>query len=468
MAFSLKPDMLKTAKKAEDIQKKTKADLKSSAGKAGVKFVAAKNVKIGGKTVNLFIVTDTPKAFETLLSKSYPEAARASGTCDVTKDKKAGTFQVTIKTAQGPLPPPVIAKLVKTAVLSDKSIVASFEKAPITAPKSRPDLNEVDQPKDQGVPDWAKKEYRAKHGRGVPDWAKKEYVDNAGRTVTASMTPDGKIGSIYFEGDGRIRTTHRSGPTRSEHGDKKTLQFNIDRKLARAQFDKENPSSTDPKDYPRWLSKLLVNSKVDNLPGWAKLVDSPKTAHDLTKAPVSEDAQLFEIFTSISGEVEGWHPSRGAAVKYETDKQTISVLHAAITHINKLHPLSSNKDDKDPIIVKRRRVITQFYKTQRAKPSQTVLQDLLKDGVIAPRVQKLKLVNPTITDLDKDATIHDRIDKIFAILQSNTLKDDTTIKEQLLKLKQTKALRNKAFYDFVKSRLPKSKIVEAMREPKDV
>jgi hypothetical protein len=32
--------------------------------------------------------------------------------------------------------------------------------------------------------------------------------------------------------------------------------------------------------------------------------------------------------------VESWHPSRGTATKFETDKQTISVLNAAIVHIS--------------------------------------------------------------------------------------------------------------------------------------
>ena len=176
---------------------------------------------------------------------------------------------------------------------------------------------------------------------GVPEWAKEEYKKDAKRTVICSMTPDGKIGSVYFGDQGRIRTTHGAGPAKESHSKLKTVQFNIDEQQALAVF-----QSVDPKGYAsdnmwelfdEWLAGTLNRAtKVDQLPGWIKLVDSPETAYDIKNGNPPEDLKLFEIFTSINGRLEGWHPSRGTAAKFETDKQVISVLEAAIKHIDKM------------------------------------------------------------------------------------------------------------------------------------
>ena len=47
----------------------------------------------------------------------------------------------------------------------------------------------------------------------------------------------------------------------------------------------------------------------------------------------SDDVKLFEVFKNINGDVETWHPSRGIAAKFDTNKQVVSILHAAITYI---------------------------------------------------------------------------------------------------------------------------------------
>ena len=70
-------------------------------------------------------------------------------------------------------------------------------------------------------------------------WAKDEYKLESVEKVIASVALEGgkqKIGSIYFEGDGRIRTTHGASPERSKHGDRTTLQFNIESDRAEAAF----------------------------------------------------------------------------------------------------------------------------------------------------------------------------------------------------------------------------------------
>ncbi|GFE48689.1 hypothetical protein So717_04420 [Roseobacter cerasinus] len=204
---------------------------------------------------------------------------------------------------------------------------------------------------------------------GVPEWAKQDYIREAPKTLIASVA-DGKIGSIYFPG-GRIRTTHGSGPAKEEHGE--TLQYNIDYDAALAEFDKKTPDlypntlaalrqkyADDPeftdrdlkkaaakhyyKNAHRYISGKLNVTNPSKMPYWIRLFTGrsklPSWAGDAIKSPddapgmaTQTDRTLFEIFRGINGQVEGWHPSRGAAKKWETNKQVISVLNAAIKHI---------------------------------------------------------------------------------------------------------------------------------------
>jgi hypothetical protein len=154
------------------------------------------------------------------------------------------------------------------------------------------------------------------------------------------MTPDGKIGSVYFGDDeGRIRTTHRGGPEKKQDQDRTTVRFNIDHAEAGIAYngDTGREPSLRSRRYRRWLAERLKDSTVDNAPSWAIKVEGPETAHELSEGGgPPENLKLFEIFKRINGDVQGWHPSRGAAVKFETDKQTISVLDAAIEHINRM------------------------------------------------------------------------------------------------------------------------------------
>ncbi|TVQ38043.1 MAG: hypothetical protein EA356_03410 [Geminicoccaceae bacterium] len=170
--------------------------------------------------------------------------------------------------------------------------------------------------------------------QGVPDWAKEGYRSEARRTLICSMTPDGKIGSVYFP-EGRIRTTHAAGPAKEGHSHHITLQFNLDEPAAIAVFEKnvlKRPigSETDWSLFDRWLVRSLEGAKPAQLPTWATLVEGPETAHE-GRPP--DELKLFEIFKKVGGAIAGWHPSRGAATKFLTDKQTIAVLEAAIAHL---------------------------------------------------------------------------------------------------------------------------------------
>ncbi|ABG31072.1 hypothetical protein [Roseobacter denitrificans] len=249
-----------------------------------------------------------------------------------------------------------------------------------------------------GAPGWAQEEYRKKVGKtgtvdtsssprlpdvapgekpgwqnidptGVPKWAKDEYKEEAPRTLIASVA-DGKIGSIYFP-DGRIRTTHGKGPTKSKHG--QTLQYNIDFDAAAAEFAKKNPklyrrflneglalAEKDPSitrkeveraaskayfhEEAKYIAKRLNVPNPSKMPAFVRLVTRgrklPSWAGEAIKSPddapgmdVATDGKLFEVFRKINGRVEGWHPSRGAAKKWETNKQVVSVLEAAIKHL---------------------------------------------------------------------------------------------------------------------------------------
>lgn len=171
----------------------------------------------------------------------------------------------------------------------------------------------------------------------VAKWAQDEYKADSRRTLVCSMTPDGKIGSIYFPG-GRIRTTHQEGPVRESHAHQVTLQFNVNDAEAQKEFEQAFPqlvgTSSYWNAYDEWLATIrLKDCTAANLPAWAKLVDQPDAAHDLLQGPVPQDQTLFEIFKNINGQVESWHPSRGMATKFETDKQTLSVLDAALQHL---------------------------------------------------------------------------------------------------------------------------------------
>ncbi|MCV3273728.1 hypothetical protein [Roseobacter sinensis] len=236
--------------------------------------------------------------------------------------------------------------------------------------------------KSKGVPGWAKYQYNQdhaqvdqssspflpnygpehddpgwKHSQGVPDWAKQEYKTQSKVKLIASVK-DGLIGSIYFL-DGRIRTTHGDGPTLElDNPRERTSRFNLDRGKAFDLFWKTNrgiyeffyaqtDNSLTPqqreeqaailvgKQFDQWLAVYLNLTPVDQLPDWVTPVTRADEAFDTDAADPSDDITLFEVFTKVSnGKVQSWHPSRGIAAKFETNKQVVSVLKAALRHID--------------------------------------------------------------------------------------------------------------------------------------
>ncbi|MBL8346092.1 MAG: hypothetical protein JNN03_11670 [Rubrivivax sp.] len=217
---------------------------------------------------------------------------------------------------------------------------------------------EVDTSSSPALPAYGADETPAwQENRVVPQWAREEYVAEAALTLIASVS-EGKIGSVYFP-EGRIRTTHRGGPLESSHKGSSTLQFNVDNTAATQEFEAQNPGiwheveeevamrwgAIPPKEFKsrcsqtyarrrnRWLADRLAAATMKSLPSWAVAVTSPATAVDLASETPREGAALFEIFVSVSGQVEGWHPSRGVAARFATDKQVVSVLKAALAQL---------------------------------------------------------------------------------------------------------------------------------------
>ncbi len=195
-----------------------------------------------------------------------------------------------------------------------------------------------------------------KYSQGVPKWAQQEYKAQSKVTLMASVK-DGKIGSIYFQ-DGRIRTTHAGGPTMSLHktGEHNT-KFNLDYDKAFDLFLKKNRgifgvfyAQTDTtltkeerervaarllyQQCNQWLAVFINLTPVDRLPDWITPVNNANEAFDTDAADPPDNITLFEVFTKVSnGKVQSWHPSRGIAAKFETNKQVVTVLKAALRNI---------------------------------------------------------------------------------------------------------------------------------------
>src|SRR5689334_19209 len=119
MGYLLKPEMLTSDQyTAADIQKFMKNDLKNNTGKSGVKFIAAKNYVIKGKTINLLIVADNVNPYEEIIKKQT-KALRAKGTLDLDKDKTTGKVKVTIKSSSGQMLSDGVAKLMPLVTGND-------------------------------------------------------------------------------------------------------------------------------------------------------------------------------------------------------------------------------------------------------------------------------------------------------------------------------------------------------------
>jgi hypothetical protein len=196
------------------------------------------------------------------------------------------------------------------------------------------------EPPQTGIPDWAKEDYQG-DGKLVTtdiDGVVTDEYEGARRVLIASMTPDRKIGSVYFDDGSRIRTTHSAGPAGESHGGLTNVQFNLVPDRAERAFIRDTGTPRSAPNFWRlhdeWLANYLNDTSVDDLPDWVTVVDEPEDAFDASQQNPPETLKLFEIFVSVSGEVQDWHPSRGTAVEFETNKQVISVLLAALDEIN--------------------------------------------------------------------------------------------------------------------------------------
>jgi hypothetical protein len=154
------------------------------------------------------------------------------------------------------------------------------------------------------------------------------------------MTMDGKVGSVYFP-TGRIRTVHSAGPEAERDGGRRQQQFNIDEDAARAEFDRLGGGAQMPFTnqaeadrywgaHDRWIAGKLAAGMRGRWPRWATFIALPEAA----PTDPSATEKLFEVFYNINGRVEGWHPSRGTLVRFDTNKQVISVLESAIKYID--------------------------------------------------------------------------------------------------------------------------------------
>ena len=196
---------------------------------------------------------------------------------------------------------------------------------------SLPDYDEVPAWKDEG---------------GVPEWAKREFLETGGwRTIMASMTPDGMIGSLYYSNSGRMRTVHSSGPEKeTDPGGQVRLRYNIrDGESMIAYLEQEKgykaANKRSAEDYigrndlweecDWWIADKLKDPT--NLPDWAQLLDDANSAIDLgeQRPEQVDDKLLFELTKdAVTDQLKSKHPSRGFAVKYGLSQAALTELDA--------------------------------------------------------------------------------------------------------------------------------------------
>ena len=169
--------------------------------------------------------------------------------------------------------------------------------------------------------------------QGSRGWAKEDYIKQSKRKLIASKTLDGKIGSVYFP-NGRIRLTHADGPELEIEDQLDRQQFNIDMEAAGQVYDESGSSD----DFDSWLSDQL-NEHGDDL-HW---VDSEVIGPEDAPTDLTAGLTLFEIFVGSDGAVKMIHPSRGQAVQFNTYKQSVAVLRAAINQVAG----TDNPDDRN-------------------------------------------------------------------------------------------------------------------------
>ena len=179
MAYLLKPDMLSRMDDVADVKSLMKRDLKNAAGKDNVKFVAAKNWKIGKTRMNLFIVTDTPALFETLLKKS--STPLASGTASVSSVQ--GKTKVVLKKVAGALDDDAVAGMIGLAVGDTTIVTSTPAKEKEQAEKEQEELDKAKRPKPDALKMAKKSHAEAGNAGFKPDQAAIEALAAASRQM---------------------------------------------------------------------------------------------------------------------------------------------------------------------------------------------------------------------------------------------------------------------------------------------
>jgi hypothetical protein len=164
-------------------------------------------------------------------------------------------------------------------------------------------------------------------------------------TVMVSVS-DNMIGSIYFT-NGRVRTTHASGPERIREDPNRIHRFNINMSLANAAFMAAQPEAiaqvADTLDwslptnmlrqlmydgvYDRrdaWFAEVLQHN--DQLPAWAEQISGPEGLPDIDAPRPNRGTQLIEVLDGAPGTPPHVHTSRGEMVQMTLPRQSLEMI----------------------------------------------------------------------------------------------------------------------------------------------
>jgi hypothetical protein len=235
-----------------------------------------------------------------------------------------------------------------------------------------------------------------------PKWVTDDYLEDAPATIICSMA-EGKIGSVYND-DGRIRTVHDHGPERADHSRETIRRFNVDRKLAWDAFTgKFNEDAW--KDFQR-MSKAQIG---DIFQAWKQAQLAGLTERELPR-----------WIKAVKGPDTALEPDEQGLVAAEM--QLIEIF-TKVGYLN-WHPS--------------RGAAVQFKANK----------------------QIVSVLDAAIKFIDEDLPIPEPPKR----KQGATAQDfQTALKDYETARMEVAAARNRAFYKFVKGRLPD--FVEYLRDP---
>lgn len=120
MAYLLLPGLLEKMTDPLDVRRLMAKDLKLAAGKPEVKFVAAKNYKIGAKPTQMFVVTEKREPFEKLFRDARVQMS--SGTASVRV--QSGVTKIVLSKVKGQLPADAISDMM-FKVFADRKVICT-------------------------------------------------------------------------------------------------------------------------------------------------------------------------------------------------------------------------------------------------------------------------------------------------------------------------------------------------------